>query len=163
MSEQDYTLWANSDFTIAQCRDCAIPGYLIVSPVPMTDSLSGLGSTRAAQLGLVLVRATSAIEQIIQPLKLYCAQFGEAARQLHFHVFPRTQAITHAYLIEYPEQQDLIHGPVLLDWARQRYKNTRLSTRSWEQIERIRDRLHKIIVEPAVIMDRETGAGRCDV
>lgn len=147
MQALDYTLWANRDFAIAQCRDCAIPGYLIVSVLPETSCLGKLASTLAAQLGLILVQAAAAVEEIIRPLKLYCAQFGEETRQLHFHVFPRTHDITQAYLAEYPEQQDLIHGPILLDWARSRYKNQRQTDHSWQLIERIRARLHDMDIE----------------
>ena len=41
---------------------------------------------------------------------------------LHFHIFPRTRNITSEFIKKYPEQKDLIHGPVLLDWARAVYK-----------------------------------------
>lgn len=148
MSEQNYTLWANSNFIIAQCRDCGIPGYLIISLVPQATSLGELDSSLAAQLGLLLTQVAFVVEEIIQPTRLYCAQFGEETLQLHFHIFPRTQAVAQVYLREYPEQRDLIHGPVLLDWARTRYKERHLSEQEWEQIERIRTRLHDVIVEP---------------
>ena len=130
-------------------RRCAIPGYLIVSVVPAMTCLARLGSTLAAQLGVVLVRAVSVVEEVIQPLKLYCARFEEETHQLHFHIFPRTHDITQAYLAEYSEQQDLIHGPILLDCAHSRYKNQRLTVRSWKQIERIRARLHGTDIELA--------------
>ena len=48
--------------------------------------------------------------------------FGEEGQELHFHVFPRTAEITNEFLRAFPGQRDLIHGPILLDWARSRYR-----------------------------------------
>lgn len=67
--------------------------------------------------------ATELIEETISPLKIYCAQFGEEGKNLHFHLFPRTVKITNEFLDEFPKQRGLIHGPVLLDWAREKYKS----------------------------------------
>ncbi len=138
MEAVSYTLFKNSHFVAEQCRDCALPGYLIVSSVHETSDLGGLGKEAAALLGPTLVHVVSAVKEVINPLRIYCAQFGEQHNQLHFHVFPRTKEITETYLMEKPEQRELIHGPVLLDWARAKYKGLLLSQDAEEIIERIR-------------------------
>lgn len=138
----NYKLFENSHFLAEQCRDCALPGYLILSSVQEATHLGGLGKEAAALLGPTLVRVVSAVDEVIHPLRIYCAQFGEEHKQLHFHVFPRTQEITEAYLLERPEQRELIHGPVLLDWARAKYKGLHLSQHAQMTIERIRWKLN---------------------
>ena len=109
--------------TIEHCCTVAVPGYLIVSPNISVKSLSSLPKYYKEQLGLSLALATGLIEETTSPLKIYCAQFGEEGINVHFHLFPRTLKITDEYLDEFPKQRDLIHGPVLLDWAREKYKS----------------------------------------
>lgn len=112
----------NEYFTIEHCYTCAVPGYLIVSPTIVSTSVHELPQSFQGQLGFSLALATKLTQVITHPLKVYCAQFGEEAMQLHFHVFPRTREITHLYLKCFPAQNELIHGPVLLDWARTEYR-----------------------------------------
>lgn len=141
MDAVDYTLFENPFFVIAQCRDCALPGYLILSSVQPARHLGELSAAAAAALGPALVQAVTAVQDTLHPEKMYCAQFGEATSQLHFHIFPRTKDITEAYLKEKPEQRDLIHGPVLLDWARSKYKDLMLSQQACDVMQRIRQTL----------------------
>jgi diadenosine tetraphosphate (Ap4A) HIT family hydrolase len=138
MNTSSYRLWNNEHFAIEQCRDCAIPGYLIVSPLKPVVHLEELSGKAAALLGPTLVLAVSVVRAVIQPERVYCAQFGEEATQLHFHVFPRTVEVTVEYLRALPEQADMIRGPVLLDWARTRYKSEKLLSKAIGLIERIR-------------------------
>lgn len=138
MEHGSYRVYANHYFVIDQCRDCAVPGYLIVSPLQAATSLAYLGDEVLGQLGPTLRLAVKAIDQVIRPLKIYCAQFGEANNQLHFHVFPRTKEITEAFLMEKPEQSHLIHGPVLFDWAREHYKSPTESSAVSEAVAQLR-------------------------
>ncbi|MCP4978511.1 MAG: hypothetical protein GY931_20390 [Maribacter sp.] len=117
----NFTIDENEYFTIEHCHSCAVPGYLIVSPTVTVESISELPNSFQEQLGFSLATATQVIQEIINPLKVYCAQFGEEGVELHFHIFPRTSKITSEFLKAFPEQRDLIHGPVLLDWAREKY------------------------------------------
>ena len=73
-------------------------------------------------LGPILAAATAAIISVIAPIKIYCALFGEDHQHVHFHLFPRTTSTTAEFLEVFPEQRNQIHGPVLLDWARSRYR-----------------------------------------
>ncbi len=118
----DFLIIKNALFSIEHCYSCAIPGYLIVSPTINVASMHELPQTYQAQLGTNLALATSLVHDVIDPIKVYCAQFGEECRELHFHVFPRTADMTNEFLKTCPEQKDLIHGPVLFDWARTQYQ-----------------------------------------
>jgi len=116
-----HVLYSNDHFIIEHCRSCSVPGYLIVSAREEAGCVSELKPEAQACLSPTLSQAARAVRKVIQPDKVYCAQFGEEGRQLHFHVFPRTREITEAFLVENPSQRELIHGPVLLDWAREKY------------------------------------------
>lgn len=121
----NYLIDEDKYFRIEHCHSCTVPGYLIVSPVIAVTSINGLPESFQERIGFSLAVATGLIEEIIRPVKIYCAQFGEAGELLHFHVFPRTEKLTAEFLKAFPGQQDPIHGPVLLDWARTTYKNSR--------------------------------------
>jgi diadenosine tetraphosphate (Ap4A) HIT family hydrolase len=134
----NYTLYTNSHFVVEQCRSCPLPGYLIASPVHEAAQLDELPPAAASLLGPTLVRVVAAVKQVLQPVRIYCAQFGEEQHQLHFHIFPRTTEITQAYLKHKPEQRELIHGPVLFDWARDKYKDLPVSQQTQDVMEKIR-------------------------
>jgi len=68
-------------------------------------------------LGPVLAHATDLIEKAVEPLNVYCAKFAEEARSVHFHLFPRTEWISREYQKTFGTIE-IIHGPLLLDWAR---------------------------------------------
>ena len=118
----DFLVTENAFFRIEHCYSCAVPGYLIVSANIAVVCVHELAPSYQAQLGPSLAAACDLIQDVIKPVKVYCAQFGEEGRELHLHVFPRTADITNEFLKAYPEQKALIHGPVLLDWARTRYQ-----------------------------------------
>jgi len=84
--------------------------------------LNDLSVETQMELGVLLARLELAITRVVHPEQVYCAKFGEAGGNLHFHVFPRLASLTKDYLRTYPEQQNLIHGPILLDWARELYQ-----------------------------------------
>jgi len=142
MTDLNYQVYTNQHFIIEQCRSCPIPGYLIVSPLKKAASITELDEEALSMLGPMLALAVMAVRKVMKPLKIYCVQFGEENGKLHFHVFPRTKEITEEYLKERPEEKKLIHGPVLFDWARERYKNVQDSQEVKDVIERIRGRLN---------------------
>ncbi len=77
----------------------------------------------------------------------YWGKFGETGGNLHFHVSPRLNAMTAQYLKCYPTQKELIHGPMLFDWAREPYKveGGELSIEELAESRKILDRfLHEI-------------------
>jgi len=136
------TLFSNQHFVIEQSHDCAIPGYLIVRPILAASRLDEIGVLASTHLGPTLALAVSAVREVISPIKIYCAQFGEASDLFHFHIFPRTAGITTEFLRDHPEQRALIHGPVLFDWARSKYRNRPVTEQDHYLIERIRQSLN---------------------
>lgn len=123
-NNMDFSVTEYEHFSVAHCYGCLVPGYLIVSPIVPIFSLAALSKNAQEELGPVLAATTEAIQSVLSPLKIYCAQFGEESQQLHFHIFPRTAEITAEFLRAFPEQRDMIHGPVLLDWARSKYRGS---------------------------------------
>ena len=121
----NYLINENEFFRIEHCHSCAVPGYLIVSPVVTATTINELPVPFQERFGFSLAAASALIQEIINPVKIYCAQFGETGELLHFHVFPRTKILTSEFLKAFPGQKDLIHGPLLLDWARTAYKSSR--------------------------------------
>ena len=114
----DFLIIRTGHYIVEHCYSCAVPGYLIVSSTDDVDSISRLSGPAQSQLGSVLAHAVEMVTDAVQPLKVYCAQFGEEDARLHFHVFPRSGEMTARFVKEFPEQDQLIHGPLLLDWAR---------------------------------------------
>lgn len=92
-------------FRIEHCCDCAVPGYLIVSPVRAAASLSDMPVDVLAQLGPALSAVDRAVQTVIEPLRIYCGLFAEQRAEVHFHVFPRTVGVTEEFLRAYPEQR----------------------------------------------------------
>ncbi|MFQ5753830.1 MAG: HIT domain-containing protein [bacterium] len=138
----------NEYFVIEHCHSCAVPGYLIVSPTTTVDSINELPISFQQQLGFSLAAATKVIQETIDPLKVYCAQFGEEGVRLHFHIFPRTSKITTEFLMAFPDQKDLIHGPVLLDWAREEYKYNKENV--WSIVSPLITEMRKRITMPSI-------------
>jgi diadenosine tetraphosphate (Ap4A) HIT family hydrolase len=120
----EFELLRHEHFNVDHCHDCMVPGYLIVSPAIPVRSLALLSKESQRDLGPILAAATAAIISVIAPIKIYCALFGEEHQHVHFHLFPRTTSTTAEFLDVFPEQRNQIHGPVLLDWARSRYRGS---------------------------------------
>jgi len=120
----NFEIGRSSDFVVEHCYSCAIPGYLIVSPLAAAKSLNALPKRSAESLGPLLTNVTSLVRETVKPERIYCAQFGEEQSQLHFHIFPRGAALTKAYLEAFPQHASQIRGPVVLDWARDRYRSS---------------------------------------
>jgi diadenosine tetraphosphate (Ap4A) HIT family hydrolase len=108
-------------FQIEHCRSCPVPGYLIVVPREHATSLSQMSPGALHALGPVLAHATRLIEKAVQPLNVYCAKFGEEDRSVHFHLFPRTEWISREYRKIFGPRK-IVHGPLLLDWARDTFR-----------------------------------------
>jgi diadenosine tetraphosphate (Ap4A) HIT family hydrolase len=120
-SDSSFRIYSGSCYTIDQCHDCPVPGYLVITPVSQAQSIEKLSAEEQIALGEILARAVWAIRQVVEPVKIYCAHFGEKNGPLHFHIFPRTREITRQYLEENPsERNKTIDGPRLLAWARRR-------------------------------------------
>ena len=71
----NFLLEKNEFFYIEHSYSCAVPGYLIVSPTVSVKSIADLPKAFQNQIGLSLATANKLIEDVINPLKIYCAQF----------------------------------------------------------------------------------------
>lgn len=123
VADSEWIAYENDWFVVEQCRRCLLPGYLVVRSRRHALSLGNLSADAALELGPLLQRVVRSVEAVLQAARVYVAQFGEEGGDLHFHVFPRTERLTREYLLEFPGQNDVIHGPMLLDWARERYRD----------------------------------------
>lgn len=119
-----FELTTRGGFRIEHCYDCAVPGYIVLSPAQTAASLSDMPADVLAQLGPVLSTVNRAIQSVVAPLRIYCGLFAEQRVEVHFHVFPRTVEVTEEFLRVYPEQREAIRGPILLDWARSHYRSS---------------------------------------
>jgi diadenosine tetraphosphate (Ap4A) HIT family hydrolase len=134
-----FELTTRGGFKVEHCFDCAVPGYIVLSPIEPATALSDLSGDVLVQLGPVLSVVSRAIQAVVSPLRIYCALFAEQRAEVHFHVFPRTATVTEEFLHAYPEQRDAIRGPVLLDWARTHYRASQPEV--WRRVSPVIDRL----------------------
>ena len=89
-----FLICENENFSIEHSYSCAIPGYLIISPLVEVASIVELPPAAQVQLGPTLAFAADKIKDIVNSIKVYCAQYSEEDTHFHFHVFPRTAEIT---------------------------------------------------------------------
>jgi diadenosine tetraphosphate (Ap4A) HIT family hydrolase len=135
--------FVNTHFCIEPCSSCPIAGYLIVSSRVHASSLAELSPAAQSALGATLAAATSAIETVVRPQRVYCALFAEETASVHFHLFPRTDWLLSSYSHAHPEDTD-ISGPRLLDWARSTFHDP-VADDYQETTEAIFRVLHQII------------------
>ena len=113
-----------------------------MSPAGAVESIARLPGPARDALGPTLAHAVGLVTAAVDPLRVYCAQFGEEDSRLHFHVFPRTAEVTARFVAEFPDQAQLIHGPVLLDWARSAYAAGRDEV--WSEVEPVVDEMRRL-------------------
>lgn len=138
----NFEIGRSEDFLVEHCYSCAVPGYLVVSPLATVESLDALPSRSLENLGPSLAAVTALVKEIVKPLRIYCAQFGEEQSQLHFHIFPRGAALTREYLDAFPQHASQIRGPIVLDWARDQYRCSKES--AYESNAHVIDQLRKL-------------------
>lgn len=66
------------------------PGQGFVALRRHAQSLSELTVEEQAALGPFLQQVVLAVEQALQPQRVYVASYGEGIRHVHFHILPRT-------------------------------------------------------------------------
>ena len=139
MIESAWLVFQDEKYVVEQCRGVPLPGYLVVRPRAKVRGLAVLSDQDAGALGILLRRLVQAIELSVRPVRVYVAQFGEEDESLHFHLFPRTEALTRKYLQEFPEQRAALHGPLLLDWARERFRGVEVSEEALRVLNGLKD------------------------
>lgn len=98
-------------------QSAQIPGHLTIFLKAQPKALSDVPFKALEQLGPLLARAMKAIQDVIQPDRIYVLRFGEELEALHFHLFPRTQGMAELWAKTYPQQT--FGGGTLFDWIRQ--------------------------------------------
>jgi diadenosine tetraphosphate (Ap4A) HIT family hydrolase len=84
-------VWVGEHWRIAHAVGSSLPGWLVLLPRRHTLRVAEHSPVEAAELGVLLVAASKALEQVTGCLKTYVAQFAEAEgfSHVHFHVVPR--------------------------------------------------------------------------
>lgn len=114
-----WTVYSGKHIVISHCRDCDVPGYMIISFQRLVSNIADLSSAESAELMNGLAFAERALLSEFAPEKIYIMRVSELNPELHFHVFPRYACITKLYLAEHNEA--VIDGPLFFSWARKRF------------------------------------------
>jgi diadenosine tetraphosphate (Ap4A) HIT family hydrolase len=115
------TVLASTDYVAASCIDTDFPGYLVLRSIAAPRHLYEGSLKSQMEIGVMLARLESAILKVTKAEHVYIARFSEAVQFMHFHLFPRTPAIAAEFLLENPDAQYGVNGPLLFDWARRKY------------------------------------------
>lgn len=88
-------LWDNihrtEQWDLVHAYDTSLPGWLVLVARRHVAAIDELTGEEAAELGLLLWRASAALRQVTGCVKTYALQFAEAEghSHVHFHVIPR--------------------------------------------------------------------------
>ncbi len=137
-------IYEDAYFQVEHSSDCCVPGYLILSTRNSVTSITGLTSDELQAFGPVVAHLVRAIEAAVHPDLVYCAHFGEGARALHFHLFPRTAAIAAEFLAD-GEHGNELNGPILLNWARERHATITSSPADRAKVEEVTQAIRQYI------------------
>lgn len=120
------TIIIDNDILTCEFPDTGlIPGYMIIFLKGDITSIDQLGSPKRLLLMDTIADGQSAIKTIINPARIYTLSIGEIQPRLHFHIFPRTDAL----LKDYQDKLSLspeapVSGMRLFEWAREAYATT---------------------------------------
>jgi len=116
------TIYSGKHIVISHCRDCDIPGYMIISLKRDISRLAELSSAESAELMKGLAFTERALNTLFSPEKIYIMRISELNHELYFHVFPRYASVTKLYLAEHNEQ--IIDGPFFFSWTRKKFSSS---------------------------------------
>ena len=119
-------VFASREFTCASCRDCDVPGYMILTPTPSSQSIAELTYRQRARLGGVLAKVEEAVAKATGAERVYVLRFSEGLETVHFHIFPRTAELEARYR-EATGLSGPRNGEEMFAWARHQYKVDALS------------------------------------
>lgn len=86
-------VYANAGWLVVLREEPPVPGYLFVISKRHVERVADLCEEETASLGDALRCASRALERVFQPERVYCASYGEEVRHVHFHVYPRLDAM----------------------------------------------------------------------
>ena len=70
-----------------------VPGHLFLILKRHCEHLADLAPEEAGALGPIVQKTCAALTQVLHPVKIYVASYGEGVKHIHFHVIPRTASM----------------------------------------------------------------------
>lgn len=122
-------VFASKEFRCASCRDCDVPGYMILTPTPSPGSIAELTYRQKVRLGDVLAKIEKAVTTATGADRVYVLRFSEGLETVHFHIFPRTAELEARYC-EATGSSGTRNGEEMFAWARHQYRTDTLSDRT---------------------------------
>ena len=113
---------------------CAVPGYLVLRVKSGAESFGDLSTPKAQRLGGLLASAAAAVETTLKADRVYCLSFCEQDRGLHFHLFPRTEALLAAYHEATGTAGQPVDGPAVFAWARKAFPAGATLPAGWPKV-----------------------------
>jgi diadenosine tetraphosphate (Ap4A) HIT family hydrolase len=144
------TVYEDACFLVEQGSAPPMPGYLILHLKAGQLSLGDLDPDTAARLGMLLARATRAIETAVQPERVYCLVFAEVKREVHFHLFPRSRWLLEAYWAATGTAQEPVDGPKLFQWTRATWGQSACLPRDLPELRSVCQQLSRELHAPAL-------------
>ncbi len=138
----DLTVAETPWFRVSACRDCDVPGYLILSAREHT--LAEMPAPALASLGPLMSAVELAAREATRAECVYLLRFAESGGGLHFHVFPRTAALALQWRTETGHPAGSLIGEDIFSWARRTHlliHGATLSAATLEVARTIRERL----------------------
>ena len=115
-------VYSNVFFEAVPCRDCDLPGYLILLPRAPSSTFDGLSREARAVFGETLAILETAIVSATRCDRVYVLRFSEGLASVHFHLFPRTPILGQQFREETNFYEPNLNGEMLFAWARKRFK-----------------------------------------
>ncbi|MDX2475585.1 MAG: hypothetical protein QNL91_17985 [Candidatus Krumholzibacteria bacterium] len=129
------TILETPDATLSHADFCAVPGYLVLRMRNGAESFGDLSTPGSQRLGGLLASAAAAVETVVKADRVYCLSFCEVERTLHFHLFPRTEALLEAYCAATGAPKKPVDGPAVFAWARAAYPVGADLPAGWPQVD----------------------------
>ena len=85
------SIYRTDHWDLVHSYNTALPGWLVLIVRRHIEAIDELSDEEAAELGVLLQRASAALREVVGCAKTYVVQFAEAAEHphVHFHVIPR--------------------------------------------------------------------------
>jgi len=129
-------------YTIHHATSFFIPGYLVICPNKKKIAWREFTKESLTHLGPLIALSHTCVDEVIRPERIYSNQYGEYEKNIHFHIFPRSQEATEKYLADQNlEYGHSISGPAFVDWV---FNHRHLFTATPREVD---DVVHKITCE----------------
>lgn len=149
MAQSGDTPVLRDEFAVLEpAAGCSIPGYLVLRVLTGARSLGELQPAAAGRLGALLAAAAGAVEAAVGADRVYCLSFCEVERRLHFHLFPRTPELLAAYHEATGTAGLPVNGPLLFEWARERFGPGAPPLPGWPAPAAVAERLRAVLGGP---------------